>query len=156
MCRHKCLKKNKFSTKNLLFCCLPLLRLNLNIKPGSTTQPRNSPSQHNPSPNPSTTLTYHPAIRNYLRKSRRLRFGILTSLRLRNGTHYHPNPPHLTLSSEGETDTLNLKPFQAEHFRLESCLDLGGTLEGLLSARFLQNQPCRIIFRVHLGVHEGP
>ena len=34
-------------------------------------------------------------------------------------------------------------------------LDLGGTLEGLLSARFPQNQSCRANFRVHLGVHEG-
>ena len=35
-------------------------------------------------------------------------------------------------------------------------LDLGGTLEGLLSARVPQNQPRRVNFRVHLGVHEGP
>ena len=35
-------------------------------------------------------------------------------------------------------------------------LDLGGTLEGLLSARVPQNQPRRVNFRVHLEVHEGP
>ena len=35
-------------------------------------------------------------------------------------------------------------------------MDHGGTLEGLLSARVPQNQPCRVNFRVHLGVHEGP
>ena len=35
-------------------------------------------------------------------------------------------------------------------------LDLGGALEGLLSARVPQNQPRRVNFRVHLGVHEGP
>ena len=34
-------------------------------------------------------------------------------------------------------------------------LDLGGTLEGLISARVLQNQPRRVNFRVNLGVHEG-
>ena len=50
-------------------------------------------------------------------------------------------------------------------FRFVHCLevnqkminsDLGGTLEGLLSTRVPQNQPCRVNFRVHLGVHEGP
>ena len=35
-------------------------------------------------------------------------------------------------------------------------LDHGGTLKGLLSARVPQNQPRRVNFRVHLGVHEGP
>ena len=35
-------------------------------------------------------------------------------------------------------------------------LDLGGTLEGLLLARVPQNQPRRVNFRVHFGVHEGP
>ena len=35
-------------------------------------------------------------------------------------------------------------------------LDLGGTLEWLLSARVPQNQPRRVNFRVHFGVHEGP
>ena len=35
-------------------------------------------------------------------------------------------------------------------------LDLGGTLEGLLSARVPRNQPRRVHFRGHLGVHEGP
>ena len=34
--------------------------------------------------------------------------------------------------------------------------DLGGTLEGLLSARVPQNQPRRVNFRGHLGGHEGP
>ena len=35
-------------------------------------------------------------------------------------------------------------------------LDLGGALGGLLLARAPQNQLCRVNFRVHLGVHEGP
>ena len=35
-------------------------------------------------------------------------------------------------------------------------LDRGWTLEGLLSARVPQNQPRRVNFRVHEGVHEGP
>ena len=35
-------------------------------------------------------------------------------------------------------------------------LDHEGTLNCLSSAIVLQNQPGRICFRVHLGVHEGP
>ena len=35
-------------------------------------------------------------------------------------------------------------------------MDLEGTMEGLSFGKVPQNQPCRIHFRVHLGVHEGP
>ena len=35
-------------------------------------------------------------------------------------------------------------------------LDRGGNVGGLLMARVPQNQPRRVNFRVHLGVHEGP
>ena len=64
--------------------------------------------------------------RNFLRNSRRLRFGMLTSLRLRNRTQSHINPSHLTLSHVGKLKTENwkLKSFQAEHFRLESCWNI--------------------------------
>ena len=50
---------------------------------------------------------------------------MLTSLRLRNRTHSHTNPSHLTLSGGNwKLKGLNLKSFQAEHFRLESCYDI--------------------------------
>ena len=41
------------------------------------------------------------------------------------------------------------------YLNIYSILDLQGTLEGLFSARVRQNQPLRVHFRVHLGVHEG-
>ena len=50
---------------------------------------------------------------------------MLTSLRLRNRTHSCPTPSHLTLSPGGnwKLKGLDLKSFQAEHFRLESCYE---------------------------------
>ena len=38
-------------------------------------------------------------------------------------------------------------------FKFVHCLNV---LEGLLSTRVPENQPCRVNLRVHLGVYEGP
>ena len=65
------------------------------------------------------TPSHQPPTHNFYRNSTRLRLGMFASLRLRNKSHSHPNPPHLTLSLRGKLK--NLKSFQAEHFRLESC-----------------------------------
>ena len=90
-----------------------------------------------PKVNTKVTVNHHPPpppTTNFLKGSRlhrRLRFDMQAFLVLRvitptpfpSYSNPHINPPHLTLSLGGnwKLKGLNLKSFQAEHFRLESC-----------------------------------
>ena len=86
----KCSEKDMYLENPRMENCSAWLRLKLNTKMGL-----NHP-----------TTPHHPTTRNFWkgsRHSRRLRFGMLASLKLRNRTHTHPpHPPtkseHLTLS----------------------------------------------------------
>ena len=121
------------------FFCSAWLRLKLNTKI---------------SLNHPTTTPHHPTTRNYLKgskRSRRLTFGMLASLKLRDIIHYstpmsNSNPLTLSLGDRGnENLASSQKPFQAEHFRLESCYDIK-------PCKCCICKPCHILLWIRLSI----